>query len=99
MNCIEIDPDSVESPAFHDVRIMRAKRDYRCCECGQIILSGERYERAVGKWDGEIDTFRTCLPCSRIRKDFFCTYSYTQMWEDLVEELGEEVTPWYGAPE
>lgn len=57
-------------PDFYSVVIRTARKPHRCCECDTEIKPGERHEYATGKWDGEIDTFRTCLMCVSIRQHF-----------------------------
>lgn len=48
-------------------QIRRARRAHVCCECGETIKPGDRYEYAAGCWDGDWSAFKTCLPCMRIR--------------------------------
>lgn len=41
----------------------RARKTYRCEECGAGIVPGERYEYVFGVWEGAAFTYRTCLDC------------------------------------
>lgn len=75
-----------EPPEFFNDRIMRARKEHKCCECGEAICIGEKYEYITGKWDGNFDTFKTCLPCSRIRKQYGCALG--SLRDDLWECLG-----------
>ena len=51
-----------------------------------MIAVRDTYERVVGKWDGEIETYRTCLACAEIRKAMCCEgWTYTMLWEDFAE--------------
>ena len=81
-----------ESPEFFRVRDVRAHKVHQCCECSEPIKPGDTYEYIIGKWDGELSEYRTCLTCSRIRTDFcaaFTTLRHT-LWEGLgVDYLGE----------
>ena len=77
---IEGDP-----PEFLVDKIVEARKDHVCCECGSEIKKGERYEKVVGKWDGEIDTIKTCLVCKTIREDLLCSWTYGMLKEDLWE--------------
>lgn len=45
------------------VAVPVARKQHRCGECGGKIRVGERYRKETGLSDGEIDTFKTCLPC------------------------------------
>lgn len=42
----------------------RARKEYTCCECKDKIKPGERYEKMVGKFEGELVTYRTCEFCA-----------------------------------
>jgi hypothetical protein len=59
-----------ELPKFFNTKKVRAIKTHKCCECGEAIKPGEKYERAKGKWDNEICTFKTCETCARIREDY-----------------------------
>lgn len=49
-----------------------AKEELICCECGDTIKIGDKYEKAVGKYEGCCwNTHITCMPCSRIWDDLF----------------------------
>jgi hypothetical protein len=56
-----------ELPDFCHQELRRARRPHRCVECGGVIGVGTSYEHTAGKWDGELDTFATCLPCADVR--------------------------------
>lgn len=52
-----------------------ARKQHKCCECsrraharGRRIEPGERYLEYRGKWDGDMDTYRVCSRCHRVRK-------------------------------
>jgi hypothetical protein len=82
--CLDVDPS--DSPTAGHTEERRARKEHTCCECGEAILKGERYEHVTGCWDGHWDTYRTCLPCAAIRRDFFpCGWYYGQMAEDFRE--------------
>ena len=73
-------------PEFLDVRVRKTRKLRRCCECLCEIGVGERYEYVRGKWEGDWDTFRTCLTCARIRRDYGC--SFGGLREELWDALG-----------
>ncbi len=80
--CIDgsYDGDAAE---FSDERIVRARKPHQCCECGDTIPVGAEYERAVGKWDGRMFTYHTCLACRDVRRNLCCDgWTYTLLWED-----------------
>ena len=43
-----------------------ARKQHKCCECGQEINPGERYQYSFGVWDSEPESFKQCLTCARI---------------------------------
>lgn len=55
-------------PEFCTESYPKARKQYRCYECGGFILPGEKHEYTAGKWDGELRYFRTCERCHDIRK-------------------------------
>jgi hypothetical protein len=83
---------------FHADKIVRARKQHTCCECGEPILRGEWYERVTGLWDGTFGTFATCTLCREIRRAFFCGgWEYTAMWDQIQDELFPEwkrLGPW-----
>jgi hypothetical protein len=62
-----------------------ARKTHCCCECSSEIQPGERYEKAVGKFDGIFESYKTCLPCSCIRRDYCAAYGALRevIWESL----------------
>ena len=74
-----------ESVDCHDVQKVTARKRHKCCECGAFIEPGQFYERAKGLWyDGRF-TARTCIPCSRIARDYCCGHGGLRetLWEIL----------------
>jgi hypothetical protein len=69
-------------------RVVVARKPHECCECGETIRPGDRYEVASGCWDGAWSRFSTCLPCMRIRDAFCCSWEYGRLVEVLLDELG-----------
>lgn len=49
-----------------------ARKEHKCSECNKVIQRGEKYERVVGKYDGDIEAFKTCLVCAEIADTFSC---------------------------
>ena len=72
-------------PSFYNIKIRTARKEHKCCECGAMIQPREQYHYIAGKWDGCIDTFKTCLPCMRVRKDFCAPLSMLR--EEIYERL------------
>lgn len=73
---------------FYSEAIRKARKPYKCCECGNPIAVGDQYERVSGKYDGEIFSERTCLPCVEIRKAFACGgWVCGELWESIRDQL------------
>jgi len=82
-----------DAPAFFEETNPRARRDYSCCECGERIVTGEIHNRAAGKWDGEVQSYRTCACCAEIRRVLCCEgWTYTTLWTDAAESIFEYLT-------
>ncbi len=75
-----------------------ARKEHKCCECGEKILPQNKYHKAVGKWEGDFQVFKTCMPCYNIR-EHYCAggYYFGELAEQIRECLGfdyrEEVKP------
>src|SRR5438270_4402360 len=50
----------------------KARKQYECCECARTIRIGETYQICKMMYEGQWDTYRTCLICAEIRKAFSC---------------------------
>lgn len=55
------------TPEFYNQSMVKGRNNYSCCECGCTIPKGDRHESVSGKWEGDMRTFRTCLPCVALR--------------------------------
>lgn len=80
-------PSDVDPPAVCRVERRRARRDYRCCECRRTIARGQRHEYVWGVWDGEPDSYRTCLGCAAARDHIADADGY--IYGQLRESIGE----------
>lgn len=84
VTCCPLDSGDDFPPSFHQVTLPIARKEHRCYECNRVIARGERYEKAVGCWDGRFDVFKTCILCAEIRAHFACNgFLYGQLWDDL----------------
>src|SRR4051812_17113067 len=68
-----------------------ARKPHTCYECSGVIAPGQRYQRFVGKWEGEICRHDTCLLCEEIRMVFCCGEGW--IWGQLWEDMGELAFP------
>lgn len=85
--CVSMDWDYGGNDFYHEA-MRRARKPYKCIECGDAIAVGDLYEHATGKYEGDIYTNRTCAPCAEIRKTFFCEgWIFGEVWEAIREQL------------
>lgn len=79
---------------FYAKRTVRARKQHCCDECFRTIQPGEKYECVSGKWDGEMDSFKTCPRCLNLREyvesniPCFC-WQHGSMIEDAIEHAKE----------
>ena len=82
--CCCICVDDYATVAYDEIRT--ARKEHRCCECGAKILPKQKYERTGTLFEGQWTTYKTCIPCVGIRRDFFtCGWYYGQMRNDFRE--------------
>lgn len=76
------------------MKLIRARKDHKCLECSRPILKGTEYERASGKFDGEVFADKTCMDCAHIRDGLSCGESVPAgtLWESINEVFGEITT-------
>lgn len=76
----------------HRARKVRARKPYRCEECGKRIAVGEVHEYVFAVYDGDPSQFRTCAHCLDIRQfvqnniPCFC-WAYGNLIDDAREAI------------
>lgn len=79
-----------DAPDFTRERFVRGRKVHRCIECGRAIRKGERHEAATGKWDGGVQTLRTCLRCVAVRSCLTPSgWIYGRLWDAVGEARSE----------
>lgn len=79
-----------EENSFMSEEHRKARKQYRCCECGKNIVVGQKHEYARGRNDGGFWQERTCLVCSEIRETFCCDgWIYGSLWDGMHEVMGQ----------
>ena len=77
---------------YHTTKEVRARKAHRCTECGDVIPKDAIYEYVRGICDGEWVIYKTCMTCTRIRRDLFkCGYIYGGLWDDLAEHFSLDI--------
>ena len=69
-------------------KVVTARKEHRCCECGEAIQPGRKYERDVVAFDGDFSTYKTCARCANIRRDYFRSWVYGECVEAFHETHG-----------
>lgn len=69
--------DYSDGPSVFREKIVKARKEHKCSECGGPINKGDEYEYTFGVWDGDAMSFHTCEKCSDLRASLqalgFCT--------------------------
>jgi hypothetical protein len=58
------------------IEIRRARIPHVCCECDEQIEPGQQYQSGRGKFDGYWLSYHTCIPCSRIARDYCAPFGH-----------------------
>lgn len=87
---------------FQVTTTVTARKRHLCCECTGAIEPGQQYERCAGQWDGQMEEYKTCLPC-RDTRDWATSQPewcgdgehlfYFEMLEGDLSNLAPEIAP------
>lgn len=55
-------------PEVFSNRLVKARKPYKCCECGSDIAAGEKYHSIFGVWDHDPGSYRVCADCEVVRE-------------------------------
>ncbi|MFA5053175.1 MAG: hypothetical protein WC565_03915 [Parcubacteria group bacterium] len=78
--------DDGERPSICRIEWRKARKPHKCCECGDTIAKGQRYEHVSGLWDGNWDRHDTCATCVAIRERY-CPHGW--IYGSLAEQIEE----------
>ena len=86
--------DLYDGPTVFREKMVKARKQHVCYECGKRIEIGEEYQYIFGVWDGDASSFHTCEPCADLRESLegigFCS-TYGDLKSDHAEYLSEYV--------
>lgn len=85
-NCIVTDSDEFAEVSV--LKLVRGRKPWTCCECGDAIDVGDLHEHAKLLYDGAWDEYRTCARCMNVRTDYFDGWFYGMMVEQFQEVHG-----------
>lgn len=84
-----VEYDYSDNAEVFRVKMVRARKEHVCCECGKKIKSRSLYEYVFGIWNGEPSIFKTCASCAVIRDDYCPSGAiYGHLAETIKECLG-----------
>ena len=91
MTCkIDYDASDGETIELFSAKIVKGRKDYECCECGEAIAKKEKHESAGGLVCGEFYNYRTCLACYEIRSEYARNgFYFGGLWEAMNEVCQE----------
>lgn len=79
-----------DGPEWFRTTTRTARKPHACCECRETIQTGAAHTYTVGKWDGDISTFRTCERCADLIAHYseagYC-WTYGTLWADHLDML------------
>ena len=52
-----------DEPKVMTEKVVKARKQHRCCECLADIWVGEEHEHVRGIWDDVWESYRTCMAC------------------------------------
>ena len=88
MSCGCVYVDDLDGPAtVLSQKIVKARKQHRCCNCDNPIKPSVSYEKIVTVEDGGLYTYKTCEDCLSIRDAFFCTSYYFEFIGPLQEHI------------
>lgn len=75
---------------FDDQIVHRCRKAHRCDECKRVIQVGEPYERIVGKWESQIETWRFCMECREVSVEFSeGARCFGVLWDEMQQNWHE----------
>jgi hypothetical protein len=86
-----------DPPTFCTIKTVKGRKEHKCDECRGPIAVGEQHEYVSGKWDGDLQWFRTCPLCLELRQwalisvPCFC-FGYSNLHQDVIDMV-QEVAP------
>jgi hypothetical protein len=69
-----------------------AKKEHICSECRRIIYPKETYYKVVGKWDGDLRTYKHCSHCqvaAKLLQKYCGGYIFSEIRDDIHEHIGQ----------
>lgn len=79
-----------DAPKVFNASDVTARKDHQCFECQSVIPRGATYERVTGLWEAGWETYRFCLACAEISREFSENgRSFGTLWDGMREGWAE----------
>jgi len=80
-------------PECSKEKVIVARKEHTCCECGETIKRGQKYVHVRGLWERYWDTYKTCIGCKNIR-EHLCPrgFIYGELRDRIKDCLGFDYT-------
>ena len=84
-----------EMPDVFDCKLVKARKQHRCCECLDDILPGQEHYYSSGLWDGEWQNFRQCAECHELVRSIMSDLPYGEgvPFGELAEFMDPQDSP------
>lgn len=78
---------------FHSAN-RRARKPYKCIECGRSIVIGETYHYEFGTLEGFAETYRTCSHCM-VAREWLRVNCGGWIYSDVIDEIREHAEEYH----
>lgn len=83
--------DDMDGPSVFREKTVKARKLYKCYECGTKINPGELCDYIFGVWEGDVSSFYTCEKCVDLR-DSLSALGFCMNFGSLIEDHQEYIT-------
>jgi hypothetical protein len=70
------------------MRMIKGRKEHKCCECRRAIPKGVVHERAKLLCEGYWSEYRTCKLCKSVRDSLFRSWFFGCVWDALRDVYG-----------
>ncbi len=90
--CVDMDYGGEPCQLYRE-REVKARKAWRCTECGAAIEPGSKYHQATGLTDGGWWVIRTCEGCADCRQLLACEGVWTEgeLWPAATDQAFDEL--------
>jgi hypothetical protein len=82
--------EGADPASVYREKIVTARKQHRCDECGRPIECGERYQYVFAIWEGSPGAYHTCQHCL-VAQDWLRAECGGWLFEGVEEDISEHV--------